>query len=187
MDTKQLWSGKFGDDYTARNRVDWVARSPFWRDMSRRTDARSVFEFGCNAGWNLSAIRRMFPDVACRGQDINTYAIWQAQNAGLEVFDASIITFGRGRAELVFTAGVLIHIPPDDIVWTMTKLRDASYGYVLAVEYESDAETEIEYRGITKALWKRPYGKMYESLGLKCVATGPANGFDDCTYWLMRK
>ena len=63
MDTKQVWSEDFGDAYTARNRVDWIGRKPFWKKILDITGARSVFEFGCNASWNLSAIRRVYPDV----------------------------------------------------------------------------------------------------------------------------
>ena len=54
--TKDFWSGEFGEEYLKRNRVDWRKRIPFWKDVIDMTGARSVFELGCNAGWNLSAI-----------------------------------------------------------------------------------------------------------------------------------
>ena len=49
-DCADFWRGEFGDSYLRRNRVDWRARIPFWRTILEMTGARSVFEFGCNAG-----------------------------------------------------------------------------------------------------------------------------------------
>lgn len=185
-ETEEFWQGSFGDSYTKRNRVDWRARIPFWRDVIDLTGARSAFEFGCNAGWNLSAIKRAYPDVFCQGIDVNHAALEIAANAGL--------LCGKGMAEshelheLVFTAGVLIHIAPADLLATMQKLVNASCDYVLAVEYEAETETEVEYRGHSGKLWKRPYRKLYEDLGLRHVTTWiNPEGFDNCTAHLMRK
>jgi len=183
MEAKDVWSGEFGNEYLKRNRVDWQARIPFWKYIIEASGARSAFEFGCNAGWNLSAIKRAFPDVGVEGYEINPVAMYQAMNAGLDVYSE----FDCDPHELVFTAGVLIHIPPKDIKSVMQSIVDASADYVLAVEYESEAEQEIEYRGQQGLLWKRPYGQMYQDMGLELVDTGKAEGFDDCTYWLLRK
>ena len=75
MSTAEFWAGEFGSDYTARNRVDWRKRIPFWREVIELTGARSVFEFGCNAGWNLSSIRRIERDVQSYGREINGGAL----------------------------------------------------------------------------------------------------------------
>lgn len=182
---QQFWAGEFGDEYVRRNQVDWRTRVPFWRDVIARTGARSVHEFGCNAGWNLSAIRRSYPDVYVSGNDINEQAITQAIDAGLEgIFVGSKCC----RAELVFTAGVLIHVAPNDLESIMRHIVDASYRYVLAVEYESEQEEEVEYRGHAGKLWRRPFGKLYEELGLKLIGReGNVDGFDKCTAWLLEK
>ena len=184
MKTKEAWSGEFGNEYTKRNWVDWQARIPFWKMIIDKTGARSAYEFGCNAGWNLSAIQRAFPDVQVCGYDVNEEAAQRAREAGLQdVFDVS---YDIDRAELVFTAGVLIHIPPKALKKVMKGLLNRSYDYVLAVEYDADEETEVEYRdGV--GLWKRPYGKLYQDLGLKLIETGIAVGFDNCRYHLLQK
>jgi predicted O-methyltransferase YrrM len=82
---EQFWAGEFGNEYTNRNRVDWRQRIPFWKTMIEETGVRSAFEFGANAGWNLSAIQRAYPDVHVYGADINETAVWQAKAAGLDV------------------------------------------------------------------------------------------------------
>ena len=186
MHTKEFWAGEGGDAYLQRNRVDWRARIPFWSRVIGLTGARSVLELGCNAGWNLSAIRRAYPDVQVYGNDVNLQAFVQAKTAGIEYGNMMTVN----RHELVFTAGVLIHVPGDGLRDVMQMLIDASCHYVLAVEYEADEETEIEYRGQMGLLWKRPYGQLYQNMGLKLVeqwAPHEVHGFDRCTAWLLEK
>lgn len=185
----KAWAGEFGDAYTRRNRVDWQARIPFWGTVMLETGARSVYELGCNAGWNLSAIKREFPDVQLHGSDLNETAIRQARFAGHHaVFGGDSVTYLPDTFDLVFTAGVLIHIPPERLAETMARLVTISNRYVLAVEYAAPADEEIEYRGERGLLWRRPFGKIYEAMGLRLVqewGAGPA--FDRCTAWLLEK
>lgn len=184
-----LWAGEFGNDYLRRNQVEWRDRIPFWSNIMRTTGARSVFEMGANAGWNLSAIRRVFPDVMAIGNDINTEACKQAWSAGLNVVNKLDFTHEiLGRYELVFTAGVLIHIEPEHLREVMQALIDKSYRWVLAVEYAADSEEQVQYRGHKDKCWRRPYGEIYQDMGLLCREVGNAGaGFDRCTYWLMEK
>ena len=185
-DTKEFWSRDFGDDYLKRNRVDWRARIPFWKQIMDITGARSVHEFGCNAGWNLSAIKRGCPDAKVYGNEINQKALRHALAAGLDVSVA--LPYNYYPFELVFTCGVLIHIAPEDLQATMQSIVDASCDYVLAVEYAADQEEEVLYRGYGGKLWKRPYGKLYQDMGLTLVQEFDAGeGFDRCTAWLLRK
>ena len=185
----ELWGGTFGDDYLRRNQVDWRKRMPFWKMIEERTGARSYFEMGCNAGWNLSAIKRQFPDVNVVGNDINEQAAIQAQVAGLRVINRLDFTKEvPGKFECVFTAGVLIHIEPEHLPEVMQALIDKSLRFVLAIEYAAERETIVEYRGHTEKCWKRPYGEMYKAMGLKLVEHGNAGeGFDQCFFWLMSK
>jgi len=185
MGTEETWAGEFGDDYHKRNWVRWQRRIPFWEIIIRRTGARSVLELGAGPGWNLSAIHRAYPDVVVGGVEINESACQMAHRANIFMMDQL-----DESAEMVFTVGCLIHIPPDNITETMQSLIDSSYRYVLCVEYEATEEEEIEYRGQSGLLWKRPYRQMYEDLGLKEVAfgrVGPEDGFDNCIWGLMEK
>lgn len=184
MDTKKVWSGEFGNEYLKRNRVDWRARVPFWEMILDKTGARSAFEFGCNAGWNLTALGKAGIMGHTLGYDVNEVALDQAENAGVDVTYCYVEHTGF---ELAFTAGVLIHISPEDLEETMQVIIDKSCDWVLAVEYDAFKEEEINYRGQDGLLWKRPYGKLYRDMGLTLVETGEAEGFDDCTWWLFRK
>jgi SAM-dependent methyltransferase len=180
------WAGESGDEYLKRNRVDWRARIPFWHDILKFTGARSVYEVGCNAGWNLSAIQEV-ARAKLYGCEINQRAASQAVLAGLSGVECGDAERCMGGAELIFTAGVLIHVAPTDLPKLLRLIVKCSGHWILAIEYAADVEEMIEYRGQSQLLWKRPYGKLYEALGLKVLHTGEATGFDRCTYWLMEK
>lgn len=191
---EQFWQGDFGRDYTARNRLNWKLRLPFWEAVIDKTKAKSVLEVGCNIGTNLRCLRDIDPSLAAWGCDINQIALQEAADAGFSVVDASVFDLrglvGIKGFDLVATCGVLIHIGPADIERAMRSIIGASRLYVLAVEYADDTEVEVNYRGHSERLWRRPFGKMYEKMGLKLVKTvkvDKEHGFDDCTAWLMSK
>ena len=108
-------------------------------------------------------------------------------SAGLTV-DCEDAFFLYDQYELTFTCGALIHVPPEDLKDRMQWMIDRSCDYVLAVEYDNPTEKMIPYRGENDKLWARPYGKLYEEMGIRMVATGGAGeGFDSCQFWLLRK
>lgn len=189
--TISYWQGEAGDAYTQRNRVDWAKRIPFWKAIIEDLKPGSVLEVGCNAGWNLRAIRAVDPSLRLQGVEPNTAAATETQDADLMVWGFELFNLPVDvEFDLVATVGVLIHIPPTALPNMMREIVSWSNRYVLAVEYEAEAETEIPYRGEMGLLWKRPYGKLYEAMGLKVIHTchlPPESGFDNCTYWLLEK
>lgn len=186
-----FWSGPDGAAYTQRNRVNWRLRVPFWGEVLDMTGARSVYECGANSGWNLWAIKHAAPHVRAQGCEINQTACTQARNCGLDVMCGDIhneLCWRYDAFDLIYSAGVLIHVPPGDLQTVMLDMVRASADYVLAVEYAAPEEQEIEYRGQRGLLWKRPYGKLYQDLGLRLVREWDAGpGFDRCTATLLRK
>jgi len=195
-ETIEFWRADFGDGYVERNRLDWAKRVPFWRHIIDRTNAQSFLEVGCNIGLNLQAIRSLNSEFMMTGCDVNSKALGEATAAGFDVLqqEGHLIAdlLGPECCDLAFTCGVLIHVSPDQLQATMEAIKTASSAYVLAVEYEAQEETEVEYRGHAGRLWKRPYGKLYEEMGLSLVETGEvgaADGFDPkgCRWWLLEK
>lgn len=190
METEQAWAGRFGNDYLARNRVNWHDRLPFWQSAIDFMHPATVLEVGCNAGWNLLAIHECDRSIELLGIDVNASAVEEARQNGLEVQQLSAVALmgyqDPGSIDLVFTAGMLIHVAPNDLEATMRAILSTSGRYILAIEYEAEEETAVEYReGV--GLWKRPYGMLYQQMGLRLLSTGVAGGFDDCTYWLLEK
>lgn len=185
------WKGDFGSAYLTRNRVDWRRRKSFWQPILDWVEPDSVLEIGTNAGWNLRAIRDLRKDIELKGVDVNPDAIAEATAAGLDVEEMSALDVGSrwpNEYDLTLTSGVLIHIGPDHIHQAMESIIAASRKYVLAVEYAGKTEEHIDYRGHSDRLWRRPYGEMYEAMGLTLVDSGPApNSFDRCHFWLFDK
>lgn len=197
-ETETFWQGEFGDAYHGRNQPDWHRKVPFFKRILHATGPiGSVLEVGCGPGWNLRALTSADSTMELAGCDINKLAIANAKDAlPWADFDAmpanEIGDFYEGwNFEMVMTAGVLIHIPPAEIIDVMEDITELATTWVLAIEYASDREEEIEYRGHAGRLWKRPYDKMYEHFGLKVVSTeqlGPEQGFGvGCTSWLLKK
>lgn len=192
METTEFWAGDFGTAYIKRNNVDYRTRMDFFREVLSLTNAGNVLEVGCNKGHNLQALAAVSPWVELAGCDINETAVGLAQDA---LPDAYIEHLGANdldqfgiKFDLVFTAGVLIHVGPESLKSVMQAIIDASEKYVLAVEYAADEETEVEYRGHAGKLWRRPFGKLYQDMGLKLVKEWPAgDGFDNCTAWLLER
>lgn len=188
-----FWSGAFGDDYLGRNQVDWALRVPLLQRLIDQTGADSFLDVGCNAGWNLLALRKISDGFAMSGVDVNHAALLQAANEGFDVINypasqvADIDELGAGCAQMVITSGVLIHIPPVELEAVMRAIVAASAKYVLCIEYDAPAEQMIEYRGHQHRLWKRPFGELYARMGMSVVETGVANGYVDCKYWLLEK
>jgi pseudaminic acid biosynthesis-associated methylase len=190
---EKFWEGDFGTAYTTRNdTTSWKARVPFWHQILELTKPHSVLEIGCNAGLNLNAIRHVDPALALYGCDINQEALRKAIWQGHNVVEVSVFDLGDDpweRFDLAFTAGVLIHIAPADIERAMRSIIASSKRHVLAVEYADDKEVEVPYRGHSERLWRRPFGQMYQDLGLKLVAEGeaPTDAFDRCNWWCLKK
>lgn len=191
MQAEQWWAGTAGNDYLERNQVDYKSRVPFWQSAIEYCTPQTVLEVGCNRGHNLKAIQSIDPNIEVSGVDVNDKAVNEARSNGIQatLLPARSVgnVFERESNDLVFTAGVLIHVEPDELADVMRGIVDTSAKYVLAIEYEAEQATEIEYRGEMGKLWKRPYGKLYEDLGLRLLAFGNAEGFIDCTYWLLTK
>lgn len=188
---EDFWRGSFGSEYVRRNRVKWNLRAPFWDDIINWVEPQSVLEVGCNAGWNLRAIKSIRSDIEIKGVDVNPDALAEATAAGFDVEEMSALDVGSrwpNEFDLVATCGVLIHIGPDHIHQAMDSIIAASRQYVLAVEYAAKTEEEVSYRGHAERLWRRPFGEMYQDRGLVLIEEGDAGrGFDACAYYLLRK
>ena len=183
----EVWTGDFDQPTQAEDKGETeesVTAAP--RDPGKPTST-----LGCNAGWNMQALRTIDTKLAMSGVDINDHALDLAKAVGLDVEKVAAWDiaehFGADVCDLVITSGVLIHVAPDDLQRTMKAIRDTTKRWVVAIEYDAPEETEVTYRGHAGKLWKRPYGELYKALGLALVEFGPAVGFDDCTYWLMEK
>lgn len=180
------WREKFGEDYTKRNQYDWRERIAIYKKILKEVKVKDALEIGSNCGFNLMALENLGIDAM--GVEPNAYARKEADKQHLLTFPgtADKIPFPDKNFDLVFTCGVLIHVPPKELQASMKELIRVSRKYILAIEYEAPAETMITYRGNRDMLWKRPYGKLYKKLGLTMIGEGKTT-IDKCHYWLFSK
>lgn len=145
---------------------------------------RSVLEVGCNRGDNLEAF-----DGIVRGTEPNAHARRQALHAGYMVFPdrADKLKFGTASFDLVFTMGVLIHIPPEELDESLRGIHRISGRFILAVEYDAPSPIPVDYRGVRAGIWKRPYGHEYLSRFKDITPVKMGAFMDDCKFWLFEK
>lgn len=156
-----------------------------------------VLEVGCNRGHNLVTVSEILGSAAeVVGVEPNRRALALAQQTGRQVtavhghiFD---LPFADGAFDLVFTAGVLIHVSLEDLAAALREIHRVSHRYILAVEYFAAEETALEYRGRRDLLWKRDflghYERQFPTLRLlRHGYWGPEDGFDHTHWWLLEK
>lgn len=191
------WSSGFGRAYTERNVIDWRARLPAFRTMLSNLSLPRVLEVGCNRGHNLLTLAELLGGQSeVVGVEPNPYAVEIARASTTKVCvmrgDIFDLPFKTASFDLVFTVGVLIHIPLDSIRAAIKEMARVSRRYLLAVEYFAEQETPISYRGRTDLLWKRNFLRHFQEHipGIALARSGywgPERGFDRVHWWLLEQ
>jgi spore coat polysaccharide biosynthesis protein SpsF len=191
-----LWAGDFGDAYIERNAEAGAARGPFWQRVLAGLDVSSVLEVGCNVGPNLRWLQELVEPPSVFGVDVNEEALQRVRRdlprVNAVASSARDLPFRDRRFDLVFTTGVLIHLPPSVLPLAMAEIVRCSRRYVLCGEYYAPERVEVPYRGQEGALFKCDFGSLYRELfpELQLVREGHVDvdeGFDDVTWWLFER
>ena len=93
-------------------------------------------------------------------------AATEAQRLGIASIKCGTITepLSDPKADLTFTAGVLIHINPERLPIVYENLVSLSSRYILVAEYYNPTPTEVNYRGHNERLFKRDFaGELIDS------------------------
>jgi len=201
---ENLWRGEFGDAYVDRNAVDpamLAARTASWSEILKTiagAPPTSILEVGANIGLNLRALRRLTP-AAFYALEPNEKARERLVEDKVADQDkvinalASKIPLADGAVDLAFTAGVLIHIHPDNLLASISEIHRVAKKYVVCIEYFADKPTDIPYRGHSEALFKRDFGSFYldNFPKLKVVDYGffwnRITTLDNLTWWVFEK
>lgn len=179
MQTPQssFWQGLFGEDYTRRNARSAEEWDDFYvasygltkLEMNRRfvgdlPRESSFLEVGCNTGLQLQGLSRMgFGHLA--GVELQIHAAGCAKELlpGARIVSGSglALPFSDGSFDVVFTAGVLIHIAPPNLEQAFREMTRCSRHFLWGFEYFADELTEIPYRGNAGFLWKADYARLF--------------------------
>jgi pseudaminic acid biosynthesis-associated methylase len=169
-ETEEFWAGPFGDAYTNRNKINMASTVAFFtKVLAKATGVLSVMELGANAGHNLLAIKRLWPNVVTGGVEINPTAFARLKNNCDIALQASMLDClldkpDKSLGDLVFTKGVLIHIAPEDLPTAYEVMFESAKKYILIAEYFAREPTPVTYRGHEGKLWRRDFaGEMLDT------------------------
>lgn len=198
---QEAWAGEFGKEYTERCDVDYKKRIPIFKLLLNGLvdEITDVLEVGCNKGHNLKSICHVIDHERClHGIDTNKDAIKKNE------FDKTNVIYGSAYEipwtdnvfDLVFTSGVLIHLPNDKLPKAMEEIYRVSSKYILSIEYFDDKERKIEYRDGVYCSAK-PFDRLWlDNFDLDLVELGNMKdfGLDDgtdfsrnCKYAIFKK
>lgn len=198
------WRGVAGDEYTERNALTKVAlqgRIDLWASILQQLaePPKVIAEVGAGAGHNLLALGLLLRKarmIAVEPNESAREALLRAelvQPGDLHDGVATALPLKGGDADLVFTSGVLIHVPPEDLKAACEEIKRVSRRYVISIEYFAAEPEEVSYRGEAGLLWKRDFGKFWleEVGGVKPIACGfswkEMTGLDNLTFWIFEK
>jgi pseudaminic acid biosynthesis-associated methylase len=190
------WRGEFGSEYTKRNEAQNInARTRLWARILRDIDPGSILEVGAGSGANMTALSRLStawlvavePNALARGL--------LKKGPADRVTDgvAQKVPLPANSADMVFTSGVLIHIPPAELGDACDEIYRISKRWVVCIEYFAAEPEEKQYRGHDGLLFKRDFGSFWMDRfpDLKALDYGFAwkrmTGLDDLTFWIFEK
>ena len=202
-----MWASEFGDEYARRNSRTMKEREGFWQGYGRKH--KRILEVGCGDGKNVVGILRGNENNnEIYGVDVNLIAL-DMLNYHLVGYESGMVHAVYGKAtdipfkdnffDLVFTCGLLIHIPPEDLLTVMSEMIRCSRKYVMMMEYYAEEETMIPYHGEDDMLWKRPYAEIFINNFSRLLENymhwkqidggflGKDDGFDDVNWWLFER
>ncbi len=197
-----FWAVEYADSYSIKNSsFDNELGRQGWAQILDKADLvqKTYLEVGCNIGRNLDQLSLLSSQFKPSVVEINPRALESVSSRHELQFSfcgpVQEASFPRESFELVFTSGVLIHVPPDDLLAVMSKMHEWSSKYIVIAEYFNRTPVSIEYQGRPDMLFKRDFGGMFaDNFDVKIVDYGflwgriyDSAGFDDITWWLFEK
>lgn len=200
---EEFWAGEFGSRYIERNQDQAYLRSNinfFSKALSNIVGFKDMIEFGPNIGMNMRAIESIIPGDKARfyAVEINHEAVNNLRQHYPEenIYESSILEWIPKKTwELVLIKGVLIHINPEHLKETYSKLVKATNKFLLIAEYYNPTPMQVEYHGQKDRLFKRDFaGELMDAHPeMRLVDYGfvyhrdPQYPQDDITWFLLEK
>jgi len=154
-------------------------RSKWFVDKLKGYDFDSIMEIGFFAGRNLRYIKEAFSSVKISGFEINPKAVKFAKaKLGIsDLWEKNLHNLDEAKfvaADIVFTSGVLIHVPPEDLRSAIIKMVGRARKYVMHIESlganevsAGPAELNPTYKVSDQIQWAPDILAIYDDLGLE--------------------
>jgi SAM-dependent methyltransferase len=137
----------------------WLAN-----DIFKPKNPSSILELGCGAGRNLALIEQAIPDINMFGVDINESAVRIAKNELSPKAQVSVKSvyhlecFKTNSIDIIFTYGLLMHIPHDKVGRLILEMHRISRKWVVHFELHGPSHGFDYFR------YPRNYKKIYDEL-----------------------
>lgn len=151
-------------------------RSKWFVEQLKNYEFKNIFEVGFFAGRNLRYIGEAFPDVQLHGIEVNKRAIEFAKeklpDAELFYGDLHLINTCSVHADILFTSGVLIHVPPEELYVACCNFLPHAYKYIMHIETIGNDEVTAgpknlkpTYKVSDQIQWAPDLVGIYKDLG----------------------
>lgn len=141
------WDKSEGERYAHRwmkrfdfERPEAYANATYLKHLLKFSDVSSVLEVGCNLGLNLVVLERWRPLWHLEGCDISREAIEigkEKTGFPLRLANITALPYEPRSFDLVFTFGVVTHIPTRDVSKAIGELQRVARKYVVMIEPDS--------------------------------------------------
>lgn len=127
----------------------WVSppatkRSLWFCDQLKNYKFNSIFEVGFFSGRNLHYINKTFKNIKIAGLEINPEAVRFAKSKinSNELYEMDLHNLNniKNKYDIVFTSGVLIHVPPQEIESVILKMVSKANKYIMHIEDNGNNE-----------------------------------------------
>jgi len=167
------WRGKFGDEWSVKDDyIQWEIES----GLELKTDIMleflgtlpknlSILDVGCNSGFMIKLLHEIgFKKIT--GIDINMSAIDKASKSFPKdkFMHGEIQDIEDKKFDLVICSAILVHLHPDGLYSTMTKILKASNKYIFCKEMSTPQPTdigEISSDKWTDMIWTRRWQRLW--------------------------
>ena len=191
MDTQmtpqeKAWSAQVGQDYTDRNTLDaselddlytdcfgitrWELNEQFLNGIPKTA---KILEVGCNIGMQLRHLQ-LQGYTNLHGIELQQYAIDRlcVENVTVRQGSAYALPYEDGEFDLVFTSGVLIHLPAHMLPNAIREIVRVSKRTIWGFEYYAAKREKIADRHWENMLWADDFPAYFlwrNNVGLRLV------------------
>ena len=170
------WESTFGDEYTERNllnedldelnmKVYGLTQKELAEEFLSGIDrSAKILEVGSNIGSQLVYLEKMgFKNLYAIELNKKSIEICRQKNNNINVVYGSAldIPFKDDYFDLVFTAGLLLHIAPENLKKAMHEIQRCSKRYIWCLEPFSESIQEVCYHGENNMMWKGNFCKIF--------------------------
>lgn len=124
-------------------------KDAFFQEMKGH---KSIFEFGCNNGWNLAQLKNMYPSIITLGIDVNRKEVMKGRRKGRDYVmvgdETQLHRIGDSSFDVVFTSSVICHIPqPEEIIAHFKRIARKKVVLIETLEKHGEYYFPHEYEG----------------------------------------